>query len=301
MNNIANDVKPERYQSRYTRGFLKMLVNDGQVKTDKYIAQFYTSKNYQERLESIKYLIGVTGKYSFPESVFADALRDFCSQVKVYVLCHYNFRNTKDQNMESCLVDIAKNDEKPHLRALALQRLSELFHYIHYDLFFSTSLLKSSKESAAGLRGLYNLDKEKAYQMAKFRTDSSSGNLDLAIAEIFTTEGNANDLNFFQVRLKARSKFNKIELIRVYLKMLGKVEVSAIIKTHIQFICKDISLAENTELVKLLIIELHYFITCNKDFMEKQDDLLLFFNKTIDALLEKGYIKTKIYPGFISQ
>ena len=71
MMNNESSVKSERYSSRYTRGFLRMLTNEGQALTDKFVEQFYTSKNYQERLEAIKYLISITGKYSFPEKILA--------------------------------------------------------------------------------------------------------------------------------------------------------------------------------------------------------------------------------------
>ncbi len=293
MNNSSKDVRSERYSSRYTRGFLKMLVNDGQNETDQYVEQFYTSKNYQGRLEAIKYLIGVSGKHSFPESIFIDALNDFCSQVKVYVLKNYNFQKANDPEIRNCLADIAKNDEKIQVRALAMDKLSGLDTAEHHDLFFSTSLLKSSKESASGLRGLFKLDKEKAYQMAKFRAQGSSGNLDLAIAEVFQAEGNVDDIHFFQARLKGRTKFNKIDLTRVYLKMLGKIEIEAIIRSHVLYICEDISLTGNTELVQRLIMELYQFISEHKVFLSQHPDLQRFVNKTIDLLLEKDYLKAK--------
>ncbi len=293
MNNAGNDSRSERYSSRYTRGFLKMLVNDGQAETDKYVSQFYSSKNYQSRLEAVKYLIGVMGKYTVPESLFLDALNDFCSQVKVYVLKHYDFSHSDPAKIQSSLADIAKNDEKVQLRALALEQLSNFDTTEHYDLFFSTSLLKSSKESAAGLLGLHKLDKDKAYQMAKFRAENSSGNLDLAIAEIFESKGNADDLQFFKTRLKQRMKFNKIELARTYLKLLGKIRIEAVIKTHIIYICEDISVTGNTELVQRLIMELYYFISANKSYLDEHEDLFRFVNRTIDLLLEKDYLKTK--------
>lgn len=293
MNNSDHHIKSEKYTSRYTRGFLKMLVNDGQAETDKYVAQFYSSKNYQGRLDAVKYLIEAVGKYSLPESIFLDALKDFCSQVKVYVLQHYDFSQGDKTEIQSSLRDIAKNDEKVQLRAVALERLSKFDTKEHYDLFFSSSLLKSSKESAAGLLGLHKLDKEKAYQMAKFRAESSSGNLDLAIAEIFHSEGNANDLHFFKTRLKERTKFNKIELTKIYLKLLGKIQIEALTKVHIAYICEDISVTGNTELVQRLIMELYHFISENKTFLEEHDDLLRFVNKTVDLLLEKDYLKAK--------
>lgn len=270
-----------------------MLVNDGQAETDQYVDQFYTSKNYQGRLEAIKYLITVSGKFAFPESIFIDALNDFCSQVKVYVLQNYDFQNVNDPEIQNCLADIAKNDEKIQVRALAMDRLSGLNAAEHHDLFFSTSLLKSSKESASGLRGLFKLDREKAYQMAKFRAEGSSGNLDLAIAEIFQAEGTIDDLHFFKERLKDRTKFNKIDLLRIYLKMLGKIDIEAVIKSHILYICEDISATGNTELVQRLIMELYQFISDHKVFLAQHGDLQRFVNKTIDLLLEKDYLKTK--------
>ncbi|MFA6945206.1 MAG: hypothetical protein WC220_04820 [Pedobacter sp.] len=287
--NTLSQVKSERYSSRYTRGFLRMLTNDGQALTDKFVEQFYSSKNYQERLEAIKYLISVSGKYVFPVKIFADALKDFCSQVKVYVLQHYNFSGEIDAKIKNCLVDIAQNDEKLQLRTLALEKLSEFNDKEYYDLFFSTSLLKGSRESSAGLRGLYKLDKEKAYQMAKFRTDSSSGNLDLAIAEIFQHEGNIQDLAFIKQRLKARNKFNKIELIRIYLNLLGRLEVDSIIRSNILFISEDIIATSNRELIQLLIMEFHRFISVKQEYLTENAELIKFVNKTIDSLLEKNY------------
>ncbi|HEY1009993.1 MAG: hypothetical protein ACO1NS_14510 [Daejeonella sp.] len=293
MNKAEHNIRSERYSSRYTRGFLKMLVNDGQVETDKYVTQFYSSKNYQGRLEAIKYLIGVIGKYPFPESIFLDALNDFCSQVKVYVLQHYDFSLGNREQIQASLVDIAKNDEKVQLRALAMERLASLDATEHYELFFSTSLLKSSKESAAGLLGLHKIDKEKAYQMAKFRAETSSGNLDLAIAQIFESEGNSEDLGFFKTRLQQRTKFNKIDLTRIYLRLLGRIGIEAVTKTHILYICENVAATGNTEVVQRLIMELYHFISDNKVFLAEHDELLKFVNKTIDLLLEKDYLKTR--------
>lgn len=291
MNNPFKDVSSERYSSRYTRRYLSMLVNDGQAETDKYFEQYYTSKNYQQRLEAIKYLISATDKYSFPESIFTDALQDFCSQVKVYVLQNYDFQKANDPALEFFLADVAKNDEKIQVRALALDKLSQLNTAAHHDLFFSTSLLKSSKESASGLRGLFQVDKDKAYQMAKFRAVTSTGNLDLAIAEIFLAQGNVEDVHFFKTRLKGRIKFNKIVLIRIYLKMLGKLEIETLIKSHVIYICGDISQTGNTELVQRLIMELYHFVSEQRSFLAHHDDLRRFVNKTIDLLLEKDYPK----------
>ena len=285
-----NSLNSERYSSRHNRGFLRMLTNEGQATTDQFVNQFYTSKNYQERLEAIKYIISISGKYSFPEKIFADALKDFCSQVKVYVLKHCDFSETIDPQIKECLTNIAQNDEKLQLRTLALEKLSELSDPEHYDLFFSSSLLKGSKESSAGLIGLFKLDKEKAYQMAKFRADSSSGDLDIAIAEIFQNHGDINDLAFIKQRLKARNKFNKIELIRIYLKFLGKIEIDSIIRANILYISEDILSTSNKELVQFLIMELHLFISTYQEYLGKNTELTRYLNKTIDLLLEKNYV-----------
>ena len=285
-----NSLKSERYSSRHTRGFITMLTNEGQDTTDKFVNQFYTSKNYQERLEAIKYIISITGKYSFPEQIIAEALKDCCSQVKVYILKHCDFSETIDPQIKECLTNIAKNDEKLQLRTLALEILSELNDPEHYDLFFSSSLLKGSKESSAGLIGLFKLDKEKAYQMAKFRANSSSGDLDIAIAEIFQNRGDINDLAFIKQRLKARNKFNKIELIRIYLNFLGRIEIDSIIRANILCISEDILSTSNRELIQLLIMELHLFISNYQEYLDKNKELTKYLNKTIDILLEKNYL-----------
>lgn len=297
MNNESL-LKVERYSSRYTRGFLRMMTNEGQALTDKFVEQFYTSKNYQERLKSIKYLVSVSGKYSFPEKIATDALKDFCSQVKVYVLKHFDFLREINPQIKDCLKDIAQNDEKSQLRTLALERLSEFNDHEHYDLFFSTSLLKGSKESSAGLRGLYKLDKEKAFQIAKFRTESSSGDLDIAIAEIFQNEGDINNLVFIKQRLKARNKFNKIELIKIYLKFIGRLKNENIIRNNILYICEDILSTSNKELTQLLIMELHLFISNNHEYLNKNEELLKYMSKTIDTLLEKNYKKQSKHEHF---
>jgi hypothetical protein len=75
--------------------------------------------------------------------------------------------------------------------------------------------------------------------------------------------------------------------------MLGKLEVEAVIKSHIVYICEDISLTGNTELVQRLIMELYHFISEYKVFLAQHDDLQRFVSKTIDLLLEKDYLKAK--------
>lgn len=291
--NTREEIKPERYRSRYTRNLSKSLVHAGLSEAEKYVEQFYVSEDYQSRLESISYLLGVLGKHPFPETILSDALKDSCSQVKIYVLRNYDFSKADHPEAEACLAEIARNDEKLQLRVSALEQLSRYNSTKYYDLFFSTSLLKSSKESAAGLLGLFKLDKSKAYQMAKFRAKNSNGSLDLAIALIFTMEGNSNDLNFFKSQLKGRSRLNKIHMIRLYLKMLSRVASESLVKSHILYICEDIFQTQNTELVQGLIMELYQFIASNQEFMEREPGLLIFLDKTINQLLEKDYLKAR--------
>jgi len=291
MRKSESTIGVERYSSRYTRGFLRMLTNEGQVLTDKFVKQFYTSENYQERLEAIKYIVSVSGKYQFPGKIFCDALNDSCSQVKVYVLKHDDFSEIITPQIKDILAYIAQNDEKLQLRALALERLSEQCDHNFYDLFFSKALLKGSKESSAALRGLYKLDKEKAYQMAKFKTESSSGNLDIAIAEIFQNEGDINDLLFFKQRLKARNKFNKIDFIKIYLKFLGRLAIDPITRNNVLYISEDILATANRELIQLLIMELHVFISGNHKFLNNNGDLMSYLSKAINVLLEKNYMR----------
>lgn len=291
-----HNAKSDKYSSRYNRAFLTMRVYDEQAEINKYVDQFYKTHNYQDKIESIKYLLSISSN-KVQKNLFMDALRDQCSQVKIYILQQYSFADI-DTEFVNCLIQIARNDEKVQVRALALERLSELVNPEHYDLFFSASLLKNSRESAAGLRGLYRLDKRKAYQTAKFRSENCSGNMDLAIAEIFTSEANPADLNFFQSRLAARNRLNKIEFSRIYFKMLGRLDNESVLTSHIIFICADISATGNTELIQLLILELHHFISNNKSFLEKHPDVLGLINGKIDSLLERKYIKSNKFDPF---
>jgi hypothetical protein len=73
--------------------------------------------------------------------------------------------------------------------------------------------------------------------------------------------------------------------------MLGKLEIETLIKSHVIYICGDISQTGNTELVQRLIMELYHFVCEQKSFLAEHDDLRRFVNKTIDLLLEKDYPK----------
>ena len=75
--------------------------------------------------------------------------------------------------------------------------------------------------------------------------------------------------------------------------MLGTIELEVLIKSHIQYICEDVSLTGNTELVQRLIMELVHFLSDNKIFLEKHVDLQQFVNKTIDLMLEKDYLNAE--------
>src|SRR5690606_14366109 len=94
---------------------------------------------------------------------------------------------------------------------------------LYRDLFFSSTLLNSNREAAAGLSGLLKHDPEKAYKMAKFRMSTSKGELDIAITEVLIDKGSIEDLNICKRFLTDRKKFFKTRFTPVYFRLLSQI------------------------------------------------------------------------------
>jgi len=198
-----------------------------------YVYQFYHAPLYLDRREAIEACLKQQTSNEDARKVVAAALKD-----KFHGLRILDIRGLKlddaavKEATAATLAGLAKSDENALVRAAALDQLANLKD-AKYNALFEGGI-KDSSYSAAGaaLTGLYELNPDKAYNIAKQLEPTAKGGLSSAIGEVYAKQGNAGDVAFFAKNFEEASGGQaKFDAAIQYLNVLANVDnTDAVIK-----------------------------------------------------------------------
>ncbi len=118
------------------------------------------------------------------------------------------------------LVKLAEGDKKSLVRAAAVERLSELKDKELAQLFEKKLGDESYAVSAAAIRGLYEINPERALEVAKNVENEENISIMEMVAKIYSETGGAEKQAYFEKRLQNQSydRYTMIDHYKVYLK-----------------------------------------------------------------------------------
>ena len=132
------------------------------------------------------------------------ALHDKYYGLRKYTLDRIDMKkDALKQAIEPVLVDLAKNDPKPTVKAGALSLLRQYNKQDYKSLFQSNINDSSYSIAGAALQGLAKLDGATAYKEAKrMMNQPSKGKLAEAISSVLIENGTENDFDFIAAKYK---------------------------------------------------------------------------------------------------
>jgi aminopeptidase N len=198
-----------------------------------YVYQFNHAPLYLDRREAIEACLKQQTTSEDARKVVAAALKD-----KFYGLRILTIRGLKldDAAVKEATVNtlstIARNDDNALARAAALHQLGELKDPKYASVF--EAAIKDSSYAAAGaaLTGLFELEPDKAYNLAKQMEGSAKGALSASIGDVYAKKGNNADVAFFAKSFEqAGGGQAKFDAAIQYLNILSNVDnTEAVIK-----------------------------------------------------------------------
>lgn len=193
---------------------------------DNYIFQFYNAPQFLDRYEALEALSYIGG--DGVEAVFESALNDPFWMIKIQSMGHVDITKPAVQQK---LLDLAKTDKKPAVRASALERIGEtgnkdFISTIRQSLENEKSLLAMG----AALRSLNKLDNVAALEYAKKMENETNTDILQSIAEIYVEKGDPSKLSFFEKNWDNYTSFDVIPFISAYGTLAGMADGETALK-----------------------------------------------------------------------
>lgn len=198
-----------------------------------YVYQFYHAPLYLDRREAIEACLKQQTTNADARKVVAAALKDKFHGLRIMAISGLKLDDAAVKEAAAgILASLAKSDENALVRATALNQLGELKDQQYTALF--EGAIKDSSYAAAGaaLAGLYELNPDKAYSLAKQLEKTAKGALSSSIGEVYAKKGNNSDVAYFAKSFEeAGAGQAKFDAAIQYLSVLSNVDnTDALIK-----------------------------------------------------------------------
>lgn len=198
-----------------------------------YVYQFSHAPLYLDRREAIEACVNQQTTSEEARKVLAAALKDKFHGLRVLAIRGLKLSDAAvKEATTNILATLARSDENALVRAAALDQLGYLKDPKYTALF--EGAIKDSSYAVAGsaLTGLFELNPEQAYNLAKQLEKTAKGALSSSIGEVYAKKGNSSDVAFFAKNFEeAGAGQAKFDAAIQYLNVLSNVDnTDALIK-----------------------------------------------------------------------
>lgn len=194
--------------------------------TSAYIHQYEHAPLYLDRYEAVAHCS--QKRDSIAATLLLEAMED----------PHYKIREAAFNNVNSVLryfpekgrrrlLQHARNDEHAPTRAAALSQVNEALDGDHMELFERALEDSSYLNVAAALRAISDLDPERAAELAEKYQESESGDVLLAVASVYASEGVEGKNDFFLDKIRNLGMRSKMGYLQTYLDYLKTQDFEA--------------------------------------------------------------------------
>ncbi len=195
-----------------------------------YIFQYKTAGNYVDRREAIAFCAQHQDSLAAAD-LLRTALRDAYHDLRIFTLQSIDYKKAVVKQLaESNIFELAKGDQKPTVKAEALQALTLYDKEIYRDLIKRSVNDSSYSVAGAALLALNEFDKALAYNEAKrLSGQKARQKLSEAISTTFAINGKAEDLmyvlNWYNTMPFGQSKLDNANTIAYYAIQLQETEL----------------------------------------------------------------------------
>ncbi len=184
---------------------------------------FHHAPKYLDRYEAIKKLQKSTEEIA--TNTIIDALSDKYATIRrIAIRGIKKAEKASPEKVKTKLMDLAKNDSNSHVRGEAIATLSKYFNADAdvKQIFTNGVTDQSYYVMSKSLKAISANDANEALKIAKSLEKDENKNIINAVAAIYSTHGNAEQLSFFTSNMEKLNGFSKYSFIMSFSDYLKK-------------------------------------------------------------------------------
>ncbi len=203
--------------------------------TEQYIKQYEQGKLYLDRYEAIEYLGGQSND-SAARDVVESALSDDFWAIRELAASEINFAMGEKAPKIEKLKDLALNDKKSAVRAMALDKLAESGDKTLGDFYSKGLDDRSYAVMGSAMSALVEVDEPKAYAEAKKLASSDIGQVAQAVSSVYAVAGSESDIPFFENAFNKFGLNTKFGMVTDYGDLLSRVSSNSKVENGLKLL-----------------------------------------------------------------
>ncbi|MFN8322103.1 MAG: M1 family metallopeptidase [Chitinophagales bacterium] len=198
--------------------------------TENYIFQYQNGKLFDQRLEALKKLVEVQKENKAVQEVILSALQDASFYLRRFAVEQLNLPKEQKDSVLQRIIELAKSDKSSEVRKAAVAKLNGEKNKDYAPLFEQFTGDSSYEVAATALKALNEVDSKKGMAIAKLFENDKNINLQNAVADVYSKEGDADYTGFFETKLRTAGAYGKYTLFYYYANFLTRMDKSTVLK-----------------------------------------------------------------------
>lgn len=198
--------------------------------TADYIFQYTHAPRFIQRLEALLPLEAAQKQDSVAASTLLAATGDLSADLRQLAIDLLILNKQNEDVILPVLEQLATSDKNSHVRQQAIKKISKSTTVSSYELLFENATKDSSYlVTAEGLKSLKVINSKRAMDIAKTMENEKVYELVAAIADVYSTEGDAAYQNFFEKKISSATGYSKFSLLYYYANFLVRMDKSIVL------------------------------------------------------------------------
>lgn len=209
------------------------------------INQYRLSKRFQNRYEALKGLRYNQKGNSDVVRLFEDAMKDPFWAIREMAVDVINLEKD-DELLISKIIDLAKNDPRPHVRRAAMERIGSLEDPKYLDVCKNAiSTEQSYMVISAALYAISRTDMQEGIEYAELLKNTDNVSILLGVASIFEKTKDRKYLSFYKQNWDKTTNYARFSFLGSYATLLKSIGDEALIVKEANSL-KQIAMNKNT-------------------------------------------------------
>ncbi len=198
-----------------------MVIKNDNKSEEEFVFQYKHAKNYMDRVEALNALQGSSSKAT--TAVFEAALKDNHWTLRMDGLSYVD--PTNDPDLLNTIANMAQQDSRSQVRAMALNLLGESGDKKYISSFKKAiDTEKAYNVISAALRSLNRVDEKEALIYAQKLEEEDNGIILNVVGEIYVASGDYKKLDFFETSWDNIDGFSVISFYENYIALVEQTE-----------------------------------------------------------------------------
>jgi len=208
-----------------------MLCEKTENKTvTEYAYQYRHAPRFIQRVEALLPLEEAQKNDSLAATTLLAAIKDESPDLRQLAIQLIDINKKNENSVLSTLELLAQTDNNSHVRQQAIKKISKSTKAANFETLYENATKDSSYlVTAEGLKALNTANSKKAMEIAKTMEQEKVYELVAAVAEVYSTEGDAAYQDFFEQKIKTAIGYSKFSLLYYYANFLMRMDKTIVL------------------------------------------------------------------------